>query len=166
MAQTSIKLNNGMITIVDPENLEELMEFKWGIIKNGSYIYASRGTRKKSEKYKKILMHRFLMNAKEDELVDHINGNTLDNRKCNLRIANKSTNLRNSKLRSDSNCNYKGVSRRISKCGTVRYNARIQIDSKTRIYLGWFKTEIEAAIVYNNAAIKYFGEFAKLNELY
>lgn len=160
-----IVLSNGMVATVDDQDFHVLSQHKWGVINNGSHIYASRGTRKKGQKYKKVLMHRFLMGEPKGKMIDHINGNTLDNRKENLRLANRSNNLQNSKLRSDSKCSFKGVSRKTSEIGTVRYTARIQINPNERLFLGYFETEIEAAKAYNVAAVKHFGEFAKLNKV-
>lgn len=154
----NITLSNGQETTVDDSDYEELCKYKWGTIKNKSgHIYAARGTRKNG-KYSKILIHRVIMDNPENKMIDHINGNTLDNRRENLRIATRAKNLQNSKLRSDSKCNYKGVSKR-----GHRYIARIQISVDKRLFLGYFDNEKDAAMAYDLAANKYFGEFAKLN---
>jgi hypothetical protein len=98
----------------------------------------------------------------ESCVVDHINGNTLDNRLCNLRKATVLENCRNQKLRSDSEIGFKGVSK-CKKYKTETYRARIQINKKMRITLGIYKDPVEAAKAYDTAAKKYFGEFAKTN---
>ena len=148
-----------MEVLVDDEDFDYLNQFLWGVVGNGTHIYAARGTRKKGQKYSKILMHRFIMNVNDKKvMIDHVNGNTLDNRKSNLRIADRMKNLRNSKLRSDSNCKYKGIGFRKGK-----YFARIQINPKKRLFLGYYNTDVDAAKAYDIAAKQYFGEFANLN---
>jgi hypothetical protein len=103
-------------------------------------------------------MHRVVIGNPECKMIDHINGDTLDNRIENLRIAERKQNLQNSKLRADSKCNYKGVGRKGNK-----FYARIQIAPNKRLYLGAFKTQEEAAKVYDEAARKHFSTFARLN---
>lgn len=106
---------------------------------------------------KKEMLHRAIMKAKKGEQVDHINGNTLDNRKENLRICTHAENIRNRNQRKNSNTKYKGVFKSGKKWG-----ASIGYENE-RYYLGVFKTQEEAAIAYNKAALKYHGEFALLN---
>jgi hypothetical protein len=95
--------------------------------------------------------------------VDHISGDPLDNRRCNLRLCSTSDNARNRGLRSDSHTGYKGVSYRPSQ-GV--YIARIvPWTNSKRLFLGQFETAEEAAAAYDRAAVLYHGEFARTNEM-
>lgn len=105
-----------------------------------------------------VLFSRLVMGAGEDQTVDHINGNTLDNRRGNLRLADAAENSRNTGLRSDNSTGFKGVGRLPSG----RYRAYIGAD-KRFIALGVFNTPEEAARAYDEAARFYFGEFACVN---
>lgn len=89
--------------------------------------------------------------------VDHINGNGLDNRRVNLRLATSLQNQGNSRKRRNASSYYKGVSwyKPLKK-----WRAQIKVD-KHVIHLGYFVSEEEAAIVYQEAAIAHFGEFAR-----
>lgn len=92
------------------------------------------------------------------EIVDHINGDPEDNRFCNLRLADKSRNNSNSKVRADNKSGLKGVQRQRNKAGT--YMARITVNGKSR-YIGTFPTKEEAHAAYAAEARKHFGEFAR-----
>lgn len=147
--------NPSLYVIIDLEDLPKVSSGrKWHAKKESGIFYASRNTPEKTER-----MHRIIMNAKPGEIVDHINGNGLDNRKKNLRIVSKSQNSSNSKLNCNSSSGYKGVHKR-SDCG--KWQARIQVNKKT-IHLGYREDPKEAAKLYDEAAIKYFGEYAKTN---
>jgi len=106
-------------------------------------------------------LHRLLTKAPEEAVVDHINGDPSDNRRCNLRITTQSGNLRNSRLRSDSTTGYKGVS--LDKRDGM-YRAYINYKGK-QISLGYYDTPEEAAAAYDKAAVFYFGEFARTNQM-
>ena len=99
------------------------------------------------------------MNCPSDMIVDHINGDTLDNRKQNLRICTQSGNCMNRRKGANKTSIYKGVTFLKSK---KRWMAQIKTKGN-RKPLGTFKTEDKAAIAYNIAAIKMFGEFARPN---
>lgn len=111
-----------------------------------------------------LKVHRVLLDAKQGEIVDHINHNTLDNRKCNLRICTNSENQRNTRSRRNSTSKYKGVQyRKDSK----KWRARITCTEKgyRDFNIGTFCSEIEAAKAYNKKARELFGEFAFLNKV-
>jgi len=96
----------------------------------------------------------FVTKAKQGEKVDHINGDTLDDRPENLRICTHKQNMRNMKVPEG---RYKGI----SKVGS-KWRAKIA-DEERRLHLGYFNTAEEAAFEYDKAAKAYFGEFARLN---
>lgn len=110
-------------------------------------------------------LHRFIMCAPDGIQVDHRDLNRLNNTRGNLRLANHSTQqmntLKRTRLKNNLTSKYKGVSIH-SRSG--RYRARI-FHNKDEISLGMFNTQEEAAREYNKYALKYFGEFAKLNEV-
>lgn len=143
--------------IIDSADYEKTNKYKWTVCvtKYTQYAYATINN-------KKIPMHRFILNC--DNIVDHINGNGLDNRKHNLRLCTVMENNRNKQLY-NSATKYKGVHYQEVKRNDKTYfyiKSRIIVDKK-QIYLGQFKNIIDAAIAYDKAAIKYFGEFARLN---
>ena len=106
-------------------------------------------------------MHRFLINAPKGKSVDHINGDTLDNRKENIRLCSHKENIRNRKINKNNKSGYKGV--HIENLGK-KWISQIVVDG-LKIRARGFETAKEAAIHYNNMAIKYFGEFARLNQI-
>ena len=95
-----------------------------------------------------------------DQVIDHVNGDGLDNRFDNLRVCDQKDNMRNSKKSRNNAQKYKGV----SKHGNRGYQARIGVNGK-QIALGTFSTQEEAAEAYNLAAKEYHGEYARLNEI-
>jgi len=158
-----IKLNKNMETIVDDDMYDYLNQFKWRVFKRRNKYYVQRSQWLSGKnKGTSITLHRVIMNAPTGILVDHINGNTLDNRKENLRLCTSKENIRNSGMKNNKT-GFKGVKKR-NDLNTKPYSARIMVDYKD-IHLGYFETAEEAAEAYNKAAIKYFGEFANLNKL-
>lgn len=107
------------------------------------------------------LLHRLIMNAKDNEYVDHINFNKLDNRKCNLRICSKAENTQYQQISTRNTSGYKGVS---WDKENNKWYAQIKTNGK-HFNLGRFDNKHEAAKAYNIAAIHMFGEFAKLNDI-
>ncbi len=104
-------------------------------------------------------MHRLIMNAPAGLVVDHIDGNSLNNRKTNLRICTQAQNIHNSRPRRNRSSKYKGVFwNKVNK----KWSVSIRKGDK-RIYLGGFDDEIEAALAYDRKAEELFGEFAYLN---
>jgi hypothetical protein len=153
-------------TLVDYDDFKKLQEIDctWLLIKTGTHSYVFRCTNKKGKK-KNIPLHRFIMGCVDTGRaiqVDHINHNTLDNRKTNLRVCSEKDNLKNKKTtKGISSSDYKGVS--LDK-NSGKWRVRIGIDKKV-VNIGWYDNEKEAALAYNKAASFYFGEFAYLNEV-
>lgn len=111
-------------------------------------------------KRKTILLHRFITKCPKGKVVDHINHDTLDNRKLNLRICSQRENLMNKSSHKNSTSIYLGV----SYCKSRKLWAAGIKTKDSHINLGRFKSEADAARAYNEAALKYFGEFANINK--
>ena len=155
-----IPLTRGMVALVDDDDFERIAKYRWYAHRNSSGIVYARATIKDSNgRNKRIRMHRLVLNECAP-LIDHVNGNGLDNRKQNLRLASNSQNLGNSR---------KGFGQGSSKYRGVHWDrmarfwrACISIKNRTK-WLGTFPSEIEAATAYDLAAKEHFGDFARLN---
>ena len=150
-----VRLTQGKFAIVDEEDFERVNQYNWFAdrFKHSWYahrVFTENGIRKN------VKMHRFIL-GESDLYVDHKNGNGIHNYKSNLRFVSKNQNQYNRRIQDDCNSKYKGVA--IKK---NRFQSRIMVNNKP-INLGYFSDEIEAAKAYDNAAKKYFGEYARLN---
>ncbi len=146
-----IKLTQGKYAMIDDEDYERVSQFKW------CYANKYAATTRNGVTFR---MHRYLMTPCDSSLyVDHINNNTLDNRRSNLRLVTPLQNTMNKQSHKNSCCKYKGVSR-----SRARFKAQI-FHSKKSIFLGVFNSPEEAALAYNKKAIELYGEFAYLNKI-
>ena len=155
-----IKLTQGQVTLVDDSDFELLNQWKWCVnwAPVAESFYAVR-----REKSSRIQMARVIMNCPKDKIVDHINHNTLDNQKRNLRVCTYSENGRNS-------CSYVGTSKYKGVSwdkGSRKWRAAIGLrDVFNQSYkkcLGYFKDEEDAARAYDKAAKEEFEEFTYFN---
>lgn len=156
-----IPLTRGHAAIVDDADYPALQVYSWCYKRCGASQYAARGT-KNNGLQETILMHRMILNAPDGIEVDHINGDGLDNRRYNLRLVSSSQNHFNQrKQQRQTSSQYKGV---YWHQRDKVWMARIQAFGSD-YYIGSFSSEREAALAYNNAAIKYHGEYANLNKI-
>jgi hypothetical protein len=151
-----IILSGGYVAIVDDEDFEYINQFKWHY-RNG---YAQSSIKQNDGSYKNIRMHRLIMNAEKGILVDHHDGNKLNNQKSNLRLCNDNQNQHNRKSNKNSSSIHKGV----SKMEDGRFRVRINSNGKS-YFLGLYEDENIASNTYNHKALELHGEFAKLNEV-
>ena len=146
---------------MDDEDFEYLNQWTWYVRRDRNRFYATGYSKSSDQKYVRIDMHRAVLRLTTGDgiRIDHINGNGLDNRKENLRIASRAENGMNRGKFAKTSSRYKGV--RWHKC-EAKWNA--QIKSKGRyIYLGSYSNEEDAARAYDKAATEHFGSFARLN---
>lgn len=151
-----IPLTLGLSTLIERSDYDYVGRFKWCAQWNWKSFIVKR-----HKDGKVVSLHREIMGNPEGMVIDHINGNTLDNRRCNLRIATQTQNQRNEKLRKNNTSGFKGVhySRLLKK-----WIASIQ-DGPTTAYLGAFSTPELAAEAYDLAATLKDPEFCSTNRI-
>jgi hypothetical protein len=151
----TIPLNNDKLAIVDAEDHRWLSLFRWKAYSNGTCWYAKAYI---PSRVKEVPMHKVVMWASDDQLLDHKNNNGLDNRKSNLRFCTASQNMMNRPGHGKTS-RYKGVSwDKVAQ----KWKANICREGRS-VHIGHFEDEDEAALAYNAAAIGTHGEFAWLN---
>lgn len=156
-----IKLTQNKYALVDDSDFEYLNQFKWYAHKQKKAFYAIRHSRRdKNGKQKTIRMHSIIMGkypiGKE---VDHIDGNSLNNQRSNLRFATRQQNIRNQKKGCMNTSGFKGV-HKYKHYEKWIANARL---NGQKVYLGFFNSPIEAYKTYCKFIKKYYGEFARIS---
>jgi hypothetical protein len=156
----TIPLCNGGETLVDDADFDRASVIFWYKSQAaGCPAYVRGRVRTPGGKSRQVFLHRFLLDVPKGMFVDHINGDGLDNRRCNLRPCTRSQNQFNSKTNRGAS-RYRGVS--FSPNASRPWMAIITVNKKAK-YLGSFETQEEAAHAYDAAARQFAGEFAKLN---
>lgn len=158
------KNRESLVVLIDKEDFEKVSKYKWYALHSDKWIYAIAGTwDTEIKKTKKILMHRLITRALPNELVDHINHKTLDNRKENLRICTPQQSVSNITIHKNNTTGYKGVYLIKNKReNSLKWRARLFLNKKE--YVTYHRTKEEAAKSYDAMAEKYFGEFAFTNK--
>jgi hypothetical protein len=155
-----IPLKGGQTALVDDEDYEPLSQYRWQAHQSNSDVYAAR-TSEVGGKRRTVWMHRLIMGAPPDKRVDHLNHNTLDNRRSNLRVVSGRENSYNRRKLKRSTSVYKGVYKRI---GDSEWRAELRGGSPPKhYYLGSFPSEEQAARAYDEKAREVYGEHAALN---
>lgn len=155
----------GYDVLIDDEDYEKISNRKWRVKKNSENCIYFINQKYDAENYRRtgnpscaFYLHRIIMGLVKGDgkIVDHINGNTLDCRKVNLRIVNKAQNQFNAKMQKNNTTGLKGVTRRTKN----RWQARIMHYGKYT-YLGLFDSPEKAHAAYCEASKKYHGEYGR-----
>lgn len=158
-----LPLSQGLFSVVNNEDWERLSTFKWCATKNGTKWYAKRRA-VVDGKQTSVYLHKEVLRIKDSTvLVDHKDGDGLNNRRRNLRISTKSANAWNSRPQAGSSSKYKGVSLTANVSASGRkWHSYAKFDGR-KVNLGYFYTEIEAAKAYDKAVRSRIGAGALLN---
>ena len=157
----TIQLSGNAIATIDDADLPLVSAYQWSVESRGGRQYAVCYLDPR-DLTRKLLMHRLIMNAPRSEVVDHIDGDGLNNQRVNLRvctIAQNGMNRRKQRTRAKTASCFKGVSWDQTN---EKWRARIVLKGKQKS-LGYFCSESEAARAYDAAAVLHFGAFACTN---
>lgn len=162
MSLISLK-NSDLKTIVDDELFDYLNQWEWKLIAGG---YVGRATRTESEDHrvKVIMLHRTVNQTPDSLLTDHISGDKLDNRRNNLRSATHAQNMANRKINKTNKSGFKGVYYDKHMSRIKRWKAVIHNQGKV-LTIGHYHTPQEAARAYDGTAVKFRGEYARINSV-
>ena len=157
-----VKLTRGMTALVDEGDFAFVSQWKWCASRGSrnQTWYAVRGERRGGV-YRGVSMHRAVAMAKPGEVVDHINHDTLDNRRKNLRVGTRRLNQLNRHPNAGSSSKYKGV----SWYGPARKWVAHYRSALGSVHLGYWDDEADAARAYNSEALKHGGDWSLLNEI-
>lgn len=145
-----IELSQGKYTIVDDEDYDFIKLYKWHFHQGYAKGWVNNG---------KIKLQNYLLKPTKGFVVDHINNTPLDNRRENLRLVRPIENNRNRRMNGNNTSGFRGV---YWYTPYGKWVARINVVKK-KIHLGYFTDKTEAAKAYDQAAVKYYGEFAHVN---
>lgn len=155
-----IVLSKGAEALVDEADYDRFFPHRWYLHGSGKWAYAARNRPQGDPgPGRHIIMHREVCGAEPGQFVDHINGNTLDNRRMNLRVCTNAENIRNMLPHDGGTSKFKGVYWLEAR---GKWRAQIMHDYK-KLNLGNYESEEEAGRAYDQAAIRLFGQFARLN---
>lgn len=154
-----IPLGQALIAFVDEADYEALKDYGWVIDRREEKVYVKRYIRERSKIIGVVYLHRQIMGATDKSVVvDHRDGNPLNNQRQNLRLCSRAENGRNSKISKSNVHGFKGVSQRPSG----RWAAYITFNRRN-ICLGTYDLKEDAARAYDNGAKQHHKEFASLN---
>lgn len=152
-----VSLTQGYFAMVDDEDFERLSSIPWYALVLEKTVYAC-GRIKAGGVTSRVYMHRVILDAPRGMQVDHVDGNGWNNLRSNLRLATRAQNNANMATRKGTS-QFKGV---YLRGDTGKWCARVKQHGDVT-YLGCFTNEEDAARAYDAAAIRIFGEFARLN---
>jgi hypothetical protein len=158
-----LQLKNGGTALIDDIDVERVSQFNWSSFESRNTTYV----RNRSKRIGCPVLHRFILGITDDSvIVDHANGDGLDNRRSNLRVCSNQENCSNQRIRTQHNgkpksSRFKGVTLMNKRFHHV-WMSQIGVKGKIK-RLGTYVTEEEAATAYDIAAMFYFGDFAQTN---
>ncbi len=156
-----IPLTRGYVALVDDEDAG-LSGLKWSADVSRGTVYAIRRSYTADGRVTTERLHRVVVHAKSGDHVDHVNGNGLDNRRSNLRVATYRQNAENQGRRKGNTSGFKGVSRD-ARNPNMPWVARLRSGNGRRIHVGSYASPEDAARAYDRAAAIHHGPFARLN---